>query len=96
MPSGQSWIRSYQEKQIDVDASEICRDLEGCLSGTRGIRPQKKLEKEQEAAEEEAEPQKSEIQAEKKPEPEHETEAKIVANPRELNKRRNARKKKAR
>jgi len=72
-----------QGKQIDVDASEICRDLEGCLSGTRGIRPQKKLEREQEIAEEEAEPQKSEIQTETKREPEHETEAKIVAETRE-------------
>jgi two-component system chemotaxis sensor kinase CheA len=67
-----------QGKEIDVDASEICRDLEGCLSGTQGIRPQKKLERGQEKAEEEAEPQKSEIQTGGKREPEHETEAKIV------------------
>jgi two-component system chemotaxis sensor kinase CheA len=67
-----------QGKEIDVDASEICRDLEGCLSGTQGIRLQKKLERGQEKAEEEAEPQKSEIQTGGKREPEHETEAKIV------------------
>lgn len=32
-------------KEIDVDASEICRGLEECISGTQGIRTQRKRER---------------------------------------------------
>ena len=40
-----------QGKEIDVDASGMCRELEQCLSGTRGVKEQKKLEREEEAVE---------------------------------------------
>src|SRR4030042_4188448 len=33
-----------QEKEIDVDASDMCRDLEECISGTQGVRTQEKPE----------------------------------------------------
>ena len=32
-------------KEIDVDASDICRELEACISGTQGIRIQRKRER---------------------------------------------------
>src|SRR4030042_6790486 len=53
-----------QGKEIDVDVSDLCRELEERLSGTRGIRSQKKLERETEREEEEGETQKSQIQTE--------------------------------
>ena len=34
-----------QEKEIDVDASDICRELEACISGTQGIRIRRKRER---------------------------------------------------
>ena len=34
-----------QEKEIDVDTSDICRDLEACISGTEGIRIRRKRER---------------------------------------------------
>jgi two-component system chemotaxis sensor kinase CheA len=37
--------RIAQEKGIDVDASEICRMLEECLTATQGIQSQKKRER---------------------------------------------------
>jgi two-component system chemotaxis sensor kinase CheA len=37
--------RIVQEKGIDIDASEICRMLEECISATQGIQGQKKKEK---------------------------------------------------
>ncbi len=33
-----------QEKEIDVDASDMCRELEECISGTQGVRTQEKRE----------------------------------------------------
>ncbi len=62
-----------QEKEIDVDASEICRDLEECLSGTRGIRTRGKQERRDEEEQKPVETREEEIKAEKKQEdePEH-------------------------
>ncbi len=40
-----------QGKEIDVDASDLCKELEECLSGTHGVRPQKQLEGETEREE---------------------------------------------
>jgi two-component system chemotaxis sensor kinase CheA len=34
-----------QEKEIDVDVSDICRDLEECLSATKGIRAKRRRER---------------------------------------------------
>ena len=34
-----------QGKEIDVDASDICRELEACISGTQGIRIKRKRER---------------------------------------------------
>ena len=68
-----------QGKEIDVDASDLCRELEECLSGTRGIKLQKKLEREQEREEQEVETRENEIRTERKREREHESEAKTVA-----------------
>ncbi len=61
-----------QEKEIDVDASEICRQLEECLSGTRGIRTnaREKKQKGNEGEEKAAEAQGNGIGAERKPDSE--------------------------
>ena len=37
--------RIVQEKEIDVDTSDICRELEACISGTQGIGTQSKQER---------------------------------------------------
>ncbi len=60
-----------QEKEIDVDPSEICRELEECLSGTRGIRTRGKQERREEAEEKAVETHEIEIRAEKEGETEH-------------------------
>jgi len=62
-----------QEEEIDVDASEICRDLEECLSGTRGIRTRGKQERRDEGEQEPVETPEGEAKTEKKrdDEPEH-------------------------
>jgi two-component system chemotaxis sensor kinase CheA len=60
-----------QEKQIDVDASEICRDLEGCLSGTRGI-TRGRQERREEGEEKAQETQEERIGPERKQETERE------------------------
>jgi len=61
-----------QEKEIDVDASEICRDLEECLSGTRGIRGRGKQERkdqvEQKAVETREEGTRAETKGDNEPE----------------------------
>jgi two-component system, chemotaxis family, sensor kinase CheA len=66
-------------KEIDVDASDLCRELEECLSGTRGIRSQKKIERGHEREEVEGGTQENGTRAETKQEGEHESEAKTVA-----------------
>ena len=68
-----------QGKEIDVDASDLCRELEECLSGTRGIRSQKNRERGHEREEDEVETQKDGIRTETKRERVHEREAKVVA-----------------
>jgi two-component system, chemotaxis family, sensor kinase CheA len=60
-----------QEKQIDVDASKICRDLEGCLSGTRGI-TRGRQESREEGKEKAVESQEEEARPEKEQEAEFE------------------------
>ncbi len=68
-----------QGKEIDVDASDLCRELEQCLSETRKIRTQKKQERGHEREEEDVETQENGIRTETKREREHEREAKAVA-----------------
>src|SRR3972149_11755715 len=68
-----------QGKALDVDVSDLCRELQERLSGTRGIRSQKKLERETEREEEEGETQDNGVRTERKREAEHESEAKTVA-----------------
>jgi len=60
--------RIVQEKEIDVDASKICRDLEECLSGTRGIRTREKQERKDEGEEKALETQEKGIGAKSEPE----------------------------
>ena len=67
-----------QEKEIDGDASDLCRELEECLSGTRGIRTQEKLEGGPEREEETAGNQENGIGTERKREREHEGEEETV------------------
>jgi len=54
-----------QEQEIDIDATEICRDLEECLSGTRGIKRGKQEERSNKGEEKAVEPQEKEAGAEK-------------------------------
>jgi chemotaxis protein histidine kinase CheA len=75
-----------QGKEIDVDASDLCRELEECLSGTRGIRLQKNRERGNEREEEEVETQEDGIRTETKRERVHEREAKVVAETQEKGK----------
>ncbi len=50
-----------QGRDIDIDASNVCRELEQCLSGTQPVKAQKELERELESKEEVKEtPQKRE------------------------------------
>ncbi|NWF92209.1 MAG: hybrid sensor histidine kinase/response regulator [Syntrophaceae bacterium] len=44
--------RIVQEGAIDIDVSEICRELEACITGTEGLRPQKKPEEQARGEEE--------------------------------------------
>jgi two-component system chemotaxis sensor kinase CheA len=67
-----------QGKEIDVDASDLCRELEECLSGTRGIRSQNR-ERGHEREEEQGETQEDGIRTETKRERVHEKGAKVVA-----------------
>ncbi len=67
-----------QGKELDVDASDLCRELEECLSGTRGIRPQKILEKGYERAEAGGGTQGNGTRPERQQEEKHENEPTAV------------------
>jgi chemotaxis protein histidine kinase CheA len=67
-----------QDKEIDIDASQICRELEQCLSGTQGIKTQRKQERGDEGEEKGVETQENGIRAKRKRESEHEREETAV------------------
>jgi len=72
-----------QGNEIDVNVSNLCRELEKCLSGTHGIRTQEQRERKPEREEEDAETQEKGIRTDE----EQEREAKAVADIKEKEER---------
>jgi chemotaxis protein histidine kinase CheA len=76
-----------QGKETDVNVSNLCRELEKCLSGTHGIRTQEQREGRPEREEEDVETQEKGVRTEVKQEGAHEREAKAVADTQEKGER---------